>query len=47
MRWVLYPIAALFAYAAADCIDVARTRVTLPFAMRRAPVYPGPAAETG
>jgi hypothetical protein len=41
------PIAALFSYAAADCIDVARTRVTLPFAMRRAPVYPGPAVETG
>lgn len=34
-------IAALFPYSAADCIDAARTRVTLPFAMRRAPVYPG------
>ena len=41
------PIAALFAYAAADCIDVARTRVTLPFAMCRAPVYPGRGAEAG
>ncbi len=33
-----------FPYPAAACIDAARTRVTLPFAMRRAPVYPGRAA---
>ena len=36
-----------FPYPAAACIDAARTRVTLPFAMRRAPVHPGRGAEAG
>ena len=36
-----------FPYPVEACIDAARTRVTLPFAMRRAPVYPGQAAEEG
>lgn len=40
-------IAERFPYPATACIDAARTRVTLPFAMRRAPVYPGRTAEEG
>jgi hypothetical protein len=34
-----------FPYPAESCIDAARTRVTLPFAMRRAPVYPAGTAQ--
>ncbi len=33
-------IAERFGYPAEECIDSARERVTLPFAMPRAPVYP-------
>jgi hypothetical protein len=35
------PVAELFPFDASACVDAVQQRVSLPFAMRRAPVHPG------